>query len=138
MVCFLLFTLLSQEYIIPLSKNLEVIINVFETNQNIGIIDLGKSLLLSKKKYIKKVIAKQLIVIELKEVVITLTPIYCNTARYKPNLTKRGIATIGTKINNHKLSTKYGLKGSPNLKAKDNHKETVKIITSKNNVISCL
>jgi len=138
MVCFLLFTLLSQEYIIPLSKNLDVIINVFDTNQNIGIIDLGKSLLLSKKKYIKKVIAKQLIVIALKEVVITLTPIYCNTDRYKPNLTKRGIAIIGTKINNHKLSIKYGLKGSPNLKVKDNHKETVKIITSKNNVISCL
>ena len=99
MVCFLLFTLLSQEYIIPLSKNLEVIINVFDTNQNIGIIDLGKSSELeSRKKYIKKVIAKQLIVIALKEVDITLIPIYWSTALYNPNLTKRGIAIKGTKI----------------------------------------
>ena len=34
---------------------------VFDTNQNIGIIDLGKSF--SCKKYIKNVMAKQLIVI---------------------------------------------------------------------------
>ena len=79
-------------------------INVLETNQKIGIIDLGKSS--SWKKYIKNVIAKQAIVIALKEVVITLIPIYCSTERYNPSFTNKGVATTGTKINNQRFSFK--------------------------------
>ena len=78
-------------------------IKVFAINQKIGIIDRGRSS--SRKKNIKNVTIKQLIVIALKEVVITLIPIYCNTERYNPNLIRSGVVTIGTEINNHKFDS---------------------------------
>ena len=86
----------------------------------------------------KNVITKHAIVIALKDVVITLMPVYCKTERYNPNFINNGVATIGISINIHKFSFRYEFQVSPKRSAKDNHNEKIKITISKLNVIICL
>ena len=69
-----LLTKLSQEYKIPLNKNLPVMTSVFDTNQKIKMTDLGKSD--SLNIIITKPTIKLVIVIAKKELVNTLIPVY--------------------------------------------------------------
>ena len=80
----------------------------------------------------------QVIVIDWKEVVITFTPVYCNTDRYNPVFINKGIAIIGTTIINHQLVIMCLLIKSSDCKKKASHNEKISITKSKANVIICL
>lgn len=71
--------------------------------------------------------------------ITTRLPIYCSTERYKPVKIKKGIAEMGSNINNHQSSTKYlyGLK-LPIRKTNANQRETFRSITSKTSNMPCL
>ena len=83
----------------------------------------------------KNVITKHANSYYLKEVVITLIPVYCKTERYNPNLINNGVITIGISINIQKFSFRYEFQVSPKRNANDNHNEKIKITISKLNVI---